>query len=478
MSRAREFKAWLEQELRRRKAGAQLPYDRELAAAWDLSVSTIGNVMRTFSRAGSLERIPGKGTFVAGRSRPQAVPRPPRGASWKRLADALRASIANGDLKRGEALPSQKSLCYRFRVSPNTVSRAFAKLQRDGYVHKIGLRYWVGDPRLLVQPPARREVFLFQTGREDFSFLFSRYELSDAVRAMERELLAHNVVLRFHALEDFEPLARSWQRTRRFPQGLAFGVTSAAWFDEFEPALRRVLRGTGERRLPVLLIGSFSRRLSGAITGLAAGSLHTMRARTVAEFLFARQVREATLYLEEKAWNTGNLLHPLRVRQELLHLDPEFRFHCLLKPIDAVVDRAAFVRRFERSVSEAGFQALAKYQVVRAETILRDIRLCANFPAALGELPNSRAWIFHADSAAAAALAWLHARGGRSPRDVLIIGLENDPAYYHLGISACVPNWERIGYLMAHTLIDDIPIDRTRRGLIRAKTDLLERATT
>ncbi|MBN1669859.1 MAG: GntR family transcriptional regulator [Kiritimatiellae bacterium] len=473
-----KFRAWLEKALRKRKPGEQLPYERELAAAWNLSISTVGMVLRSLAEAGRIDRIPGKGTFVAGTRRKPEAPRPPRGLAWKRLADALRASISNGDLKRGEALPSQKALCYRFHVSPNTVSKAFAKLQREGYVLKIGLRYWVGTPRLLVQPVARKEVFLFRVGAEDFSYLFSQYEMCQGVRAMERELLAHNVVIRFHRAGEFKPLARKWQRHGHFPQGLVFAVASRAWFEAFEPVIRRLLRKIGDRRLPVLLIGGFGKRLSGAITGLAEGSLHTMRARTIAEFLFERGIREATLFLDEAACGTYNLVFPLRVRQELLHLDPGFRFHGLVRPMPDAPRREEFARRFTDVLGSGTTGALAKYESVRADAILRDIHVASDFPEALAAFPESRAWLFREDRNAARALEWLEARGGKSPRDTLIIGMENDPRYYHLGISACVPNWERIGYLMAHALIGDIPVDKTRRGLIRMKMDLLERGTT
>jgi hypothetical protein len=56
--------------------------------------------------------------------------------------------------------------------------------------------------------------------------------------------------------------------------------------------------------------------------------------------------------------------------------------------------------------------------------------------------------------------------------------VENDPAYYHLGLTYCYPDFARLGYLMAHALIGDFPVEKTTRGSIRMHTLVVEKLTT
>jgi DNA-binding LacI/PurR family transcriptional regulator len=79
---------------------------------------------------------------------------------------------------------------------------------------------------------------------------------------------------------------------------------------------------------------------------------------------------------------------------------------------------------------------------------------------------------------AADALGWLERQGIPVPDRVQVVAFDNDPDYHSLGITSCLPDWEGIGYLMAHALIRDFPVERTRLGYIRMRALLLERETT
>lgn len=62
-------------------------------------------------------------------------------------------------------------------------------------------------------------------------------------------------------------------------------------------------------------------------------------------------------------------------------------------------------------------------------------------------------------------------------KQLSIIGLENDPACFHLGISSCVPDWDGIGYLMAHALMRDFAIEKTGKGFIQTRAKMIYRTT-
>ncbi|WP_229162054.1 GntR family transcriptional regulator, partial [Bradyrhizobium brasilense] len=56
------------------------------------------------------------------------------GQVGRQIAQALRAAIANGELKAGEYLPSTRSLSASLGVARGTVTEAFEQLQAEGYL--------------------------------------------------------------------------------------------------------------------------------------------------------------------------------------------------------------------------------------------------------------------------------------------------------------------------------------------------------
>jgi hypothetical protein len=61
--------------------------------------------------------------------------------------------------------------------------------------------------------------------------------------------------------------------------------------------------------------------------------------------------------------------------------------------------------------------------------------------------------------------------------DIAVVGLSNDPRLLHRNITCCVPDWERLGYLLAHAAMGDMPVAHSSQGFVRAAALTLERAT-
>src|SRR4051812_47880928 len=75
---------------------------------------------------------------------------------YRQLADDLRARIADGDFRVGEAIPSEAQLSDRYRTSRITVRHALALLEDEGLVHRqqgsgsfIRPRHFAVGPRKL-----------------------------------------------------------------------------------------------------------------------------------------------------------------------------------------------------------------------------------------------------------------------------------------------------------------------------------------
>ena len=54
---------------------------------------------------------------------------------YLQIADAVRAAVAAGVYRPGEALPSLRTMAVQIHVNPNTVQRAYDTLEREGLIY-------------------------------------------------------------------------------------------------------------------------------------------------------------------------------------------------------------------------------------------------------------------------------------------------------------------------------------------------------
>ena len=67
---------------------------------------------------------------------------------YQQLVQQIREAIARGELKPEGSLPSVRNLSRDLVINPNTVSRAYNELERDGLlVSRPGLGIYVAQPR-------------------------------------------------------------------------------------------------------------------------------------------------------------------------------------------------------------------------------------------------------------------------------------------------------------------------------------------
>ena len=58
-------------------------------------------------------------------------------ALHEQIEDKIKSLIINGILKTDEQLPSVRELSVSLTVNPNTVQKAYKKLEADGYIYSI-----------------------------------------------------------------------------------------------------------------------------------------------------------------------------------------------------------------------------------------------------------------------------------------------------------------------------------------------------
>ena len=59
---------------------------------------------------------------------------------YEQVRDGLRHLVVTGALQAGDKLPSVRALASSLAINPNTIQRAYAQLEMEGYVYSVAGR--------------------------------------------------------------------------------------------------------------------------------------------------------------------------------------------------------------------------------------------------------------------------------------------------------------------------------------------------
>lgn len=471
------FTKWVEDQLQVLPPGSFLPFDRELAAAWGLSPRTVWSVLKGFRDRGQLVRVRGKGTMIPG---PAAADRTPRQRldAAEALAAAIAESIAGGTFRSGEPLPPVKYLCRQFRVGATTVSAAFRSLTRRRFVTRIGKRYWAGDLGEQLSGRPARQVYFMLWRSDAFRSVFAHPTQGETFYRMERELLKYGFLLRFENTLRFPDLVGSWQSGHAPPHALLLlGMSQRRW-DTVRSHLDRLKYATGI--VPRLVVDSPAplEHLPRETACYTMGAVFTALCRRLARFAATHRFRRVILYFDEAERERTFFTACMKIRAELGNAAPGCEFFTYVKLLNGSADTEVFLARFRTRRRGHIESVLSKYGPTSVDVLTRETRVVRDFKPVWRRGRPGDLWVTMSAAHAAEALAVATDKGLRVPRDVSIISMCDDPALCHLGISCCVRDRGHAGYALAHALIGNMPVEKTTRGFIRLRVQLLERRTT
>src|SRR5262249_38719131 len=144
---------------------------------------------------------------------------------WRRVADELERSIADGTFKSGTKLPAENDIAARFGVNRHTVRRAIATLTERGLVRaERGSGTYVEAARLAypIRKRTRFSEIIGNTGRAvSGKLIASAVEAADAEIAKRLRLKPGALVNRLETLRyaDRVPISTGtiWLPAQRFP---------------------------------------------------------------------------------------------------------------------------------------------------------------------------------------------------------------------------------------------------------------------
>ncbi|MBD3243520.1 MAG: hypothetical protein GF331_23220 [Chitinivibrionales bacterium] len=371
-------------------------------------------------------------------------------------------------------------MCRQFHVAPSTVTAAYAALQRTGHVTRIGKNYWLGQPGVLLRSGKRREIAVFVETHEQLASLYHPQTFASvAFRKLEDILSTSGYTVRYRYHPQLHERVKLWLERRDLPAGVVLYRCDGHQARRHQ-ALRDLVR---QRRpfppLPVLLDlnwGLFEHR-SKNVSVFSRNHVYTTVGRTLGTYLRRMGCRTLSLVLPNELSSAypGYPTHfqaATKLFIEIKHVIPEIEVTTAL--VDDSPDADIAPDKLSRQCKLARFD---KYGALLPGAFTGRMALRGSVREAVRTRGGADVMVFSHDSLAAEALEVCRTQRIPVPRQLAIIGLENNPAYFHLGMSSCVPDWDGIGYLMAHALMQDFAIENTGKGFIQTRAKMIYRTT-
>jgi hypothetical protein len=323
-----------------------------------------------------------------------------------------------------------------------------------------------------------KEAVFFYREEDVFRTLFSGGNNSRAFKRMEYELLKYGYSIKYVHIKEAETLLEDWLRARRSPNGLVFLKIKQNLYESIRAPLQKLVRFM-DHRAPTVLFISSGRPLRDRIKKmnhiLLGGNTFTELCRAVARYLHENRYRKLTLFYDQNR-RGHTIIAYLKIRPEILRLQRDFVFQQVIKPREETASPKEFIEKhIAEDVEKKG--TISKYEYTPPLALEKDMIITNDFRKTYRSCLDSQVWVFAHDEDAAAALDWAEKNGIEVPEELSIVGLDNNPLFYHRGISSFEEDWDTIGYLLAHSVIGDFPIKKTGKGLLRTPAIMFNRNT-
>lgn len=472
---------WVETQAADLPPGSLLPADSALAGRFNLSRRTVASVMQQCAQRGLVLRIQGKGTFVPGEP---ALESPPEAtiSSAEKLAQDIKTAIYRGEYRVGQELPGNTFLTIQYRISSRTVTRAFRLLQREGIVQKVGRGYWVGGLQRHVHAKPAHDVMFFPETWETLERHFTDEPRALLFRKFESELMHCGYSLCTELIDTIGAHTDRWKRPgAAVPSALVFSdVYDESSFDRIRTSLgpfRNWYERTLGMRMPVVI--AFGKNFGHASPFLVLhhGHVRTVMMRNLARFIIDRGYHQALFH-----WNEAYDKNPygfsdiVRVLPELRHGGFAGDIAFVVKPQHPNGTAEGFINGYYPTDGLPVLDGvLSKYSSMKWPEVLPYITVL--HPGEHFRAPPAprKVCVFSHDADAAQWLTTM-SRYRRDPGHV--ISLVNGRHAYRHGITCLIPDYEMMGYQLAHYIIGDFPVTKSRRGYLDVAVQMLFRKTT
>ena len=90
---------------------------------------------------------------------------------YEQIVEKFKLLILKGVIQKDEQMPSVRSLAVELSINPNTIQKAYAELERQGYIYTVkGRGNFISDNKNLLderkEELKNRMIFLYKEGLE------------------------------------------------------------------------------------------------------------------------------------------------------------------------------------------------------------------------------------------------------------------------------------------------------------------------
>ena len=344
----------------------------------------------------------------------------------------------------------------------------------------MGRNFWVGGLQSIRSFGRRGTIACFNFSEGDPSDLAAETPVRKAFSAMEHELHNHRLRIRFENPAKLDLFLRSDAIARSEHAGVCItGVTHRRYgrLHSAIAGLGPVLSQTGKK---ILLCGVHARRPRNAHY-FCHGTIITNVVRTAADYCASRGFQDIGLIFREDEEDISNVRFLFRFISEMLVRNPHARIMFLIQPRHPGQAPEEIFKRTVSYRTSGHFEylegLLSKYRPMSMPQLYKLVTVGDDIDDLLRRAPRGSMWLCGTADTARACLGWYESRRVSIPSEAAILCFDEDPSLSLKGIASCVPDWHTIGYLMAHALIGDIPIRKSRKGYLRTPAVLFQRDT-
>ena len=474
-----QLQQWLEKAIGEGSPGSPLPGIRKLAETFNLSQRTVKRIIQALRKEGKIVTIRGKGLFIPGDAEPVDTDNLQTRSSSQIFIDFIMNAIATGQIRRGEQLPLIKYCTHRFNLSRKAVGEAYKILENKGYICRIGKGYWLGDYDRLVKYRGTKRIAFVNCQEQDFAHPFIGDVFAQSYQKMERELMDYGYNLDYYRKEEVAAMVKRCAKKNELA-GCFITSTDFESFDLLKEPVERLCEIFKRDSGRIIIEGErFSIRKAG-VKLLVRGNLATSKARTTAQFIWQQHMKNIVVFFDGRtAYSSLDIMIFYRLKTELQALGFPFSFTiCAILPKKFKTRDAFFNDIYRQKSPDLLAKIFSKYVPTDFSDLEKSCVFVDEFEDMYKRLEKKDSiWVFEMERDAVAAKNWCNGHAA-ARGSVSILSYENLPEFYPDSITCCVCDWDRLGYLLAHALIDDIPVATTRQGFIKIPTCLIERHTT
>jgi DNA-binding FadR family transcriptional regulator len=471
---------WLDKQIAQATTSQKLPTDQQLAARFSVSLRTVERMLAAYRNEGKVLRIQGKGTYIGSAIEPAGEQEVTK-TSAQIIAESLTKEISQGQYRIGDALPAAKYLCLQFGVTAATVRKAYAMLLQSGLAVRLGKRLHVGSStKEITRRKSVNEVYMFFPGSDLFAEIFESNIMFDSYCAMERELYDRGVRLQYKTYAEIPSALDSLTRHRRPIIGFHIVYPPKADIAEYLPALKRSFESKkiSDCRLIFDAYKFDSKQLPSNALILARGNIQTAAARALANFITEKGYKQVNIILDEttRVWRfPGAQWNIAKIRSELHARAPQSGVKFLARPVGNASGSVEFLNRANKLTQEA---LLSKYEPTLLPDLASEVELISSKrPIDISKKPADL-WICATSEMALPLYEQALKHKMKIPGDTAFLCLDDNPQHYPHGFSICTPDWQTIGYTMAHAHMNDLPVAKTTKGFLKMSARVIEKLTT